>query len=80
MEGCYLLEIIRMDSERNIIKLLKEKASTKQKVYKITKEIFAEIQEILNKKATKLNAEVLDPDVDISYEESGDFDAMLKFS
>ena len=80
MEGCCLLEIIRMNSERNIIKLLKEKASTKQKVYKITKEVFAEIQEILNKKATKLNVEVLDPDVDISYEESGDFDAKLKFS
>jgi hypothetical protein len=69
-----------MDSEKNILKLLQEKSCTKQKVYKITKEVFAEIQEILNAKSTRLNDEVSDADVDISYEESGDFDAKLKFS
>ena len=67
-----------MDSEKNILKLLKEKSCTKQKVYKITKGVFAEIQEILSAKATRLNDAV--SDVDISYEESGDFDAKLKFS
>ncbi len=69
-----------MDSEEKILKLLEEKSSTKQKVYKITKEVFSEIQEILSSKATRLNTEIVDPDVDISYEESGDFDAKLKFS
>jgi hypothetical protein len=69
-----------MDSEKNILKLLKEKAYTKQKVYKITKEVFSKIQEILSDKATRLNTAVSDTDVNISYEESGDFDAKLKFS
>jgi len=73
-----LLKIINMDSEKNILKLLKEKSCTKQKVYKITKGVFAEIQEILSAKATRLNDAV--SDVDISYEESGDFDAKLRFS
>ena len=52
----------------------------KEKVYKITKGVFGEIQEILSAKATRLNARVSDVDVDISYGESGDFDAKLKFS
>ena len=69
-----------MDSEKEILKLLKEKSCTKQKVYKITKGVFGEIQEILSAKATRLNAKVSDADVDISYEESSDFDAKLKFS
>ncbi|MEC7864065.1 MAG: hypothetical protein VX762_02590 [Bacteroidota bacterium] len=67
-----------MDSEKNILKLLKEKSCTKQKVYKITKGVFAELQEVLSVKATRLNDAV--SDVDISYEESGDFDAKLRFS
>ena len=69
-----------MDSERNILKLLEEKSSVKQKVYKITKEVFAEVQEILGNKAKRLNAAISSTDVDISYEDSGDFDAKLKFS
>ena len=69
-----------MASEENILKLLKEKSCIKQKVYKITKGVFAEMQEILSAKATRLNNAVPDADVDISYEESGDFDAKLKFS
>ena len=69
-----------MDSEKDILKLLKEKACTKQKVYEITKEVFSEIQEILSAKATRLNAAVSDVNVNIAYEESGDFDAKLKFS
>ena len=40
-----------MNSEENIVNLLKEKAGTKQKVYRITKQVFSEIQEILIEKA-----------------------------
>ena len=69
-----------MDTERNILKLLEEKSSTKQKVYKITKAVFADLQEILSVKSNRLNMAVSNPDVEISYEESGDFDAKLKFS
>ena len=69
-----------MASEKDILKLLKEKSSVKQEVYKITKEVFADIQDILSVKASRLNDSVFHANVNISYEESGDFDAKLKFS
>ena len=69
-----------MNSEQNILKLLKEKSSTKQKVYKITQDAFSQIQDVLSAKAKRLNTAVSDTNVNISYEESGDFDAKLKFS
>ena len=58
-----------MESEKSIFKLLKEKASVKQQVYRITKQKFAHLQEILSQKAINLNAKFPDPDVNISYEE-----------
>ena len=69
-----------MNSEKKIVSLLKEKACTKQKIYRITKNIFANFQDVLQEKANILNNEVQDKDVEVSYEESGDFDAKLKFS
>ena len=69
-----------MNSEQNILKLLKEKSATKQKVYQITKNIFAKLQEILREKSIRLDESVSDPTVNILYEESGDFDAKIKFS
>ena len=69
-----------MNSEEKIVSLLKEKACTKQKIYRITKNIFANFQDVLQEKAKILNNEVQDKDVEVSYEESGDFDAKLKFS
>ena len=69
-----------MNSEEKIVSLLKEKACTKQKIYRITKNIFANFQDVLQEKANILNNEVQDQDVEVSYEESGDFDAKLKFS
>ena len=69
-----------MNSEEKILSLLKEKACTKQKIYRITKNIFANFQDVLQEKANILNNEVQDKDVEVSYEESGDFDAKLKFS
>ena len=69
-----------MNAEEKIVSLLKEKACTKQKIYRITKNIFANFQDVLQEKANILNNEVQDKDVEVSYEESGDFDAKLKFS
>jgi hypothetical protein len=69
-----------MNSEEKIVSLLKEKACTKQKIYRITKNIFANFQDVLQEKANILNNEVQDKDVEVSYQESGDFDAKLKFS
>ena len=69
-----------MNSEEKIVSLLKEKACTKQKIYRVTKNIFANFQDVLQEKANILNNEIQDKDVEVSYEESGDFDAKLKFS
>lgn len=69
-----------MNTEEKIVSLLKEKACTKQKIYRITKNIFANFQDVLQEKANILNNEVQDKDVEVSYQESGDFDAKLKFS
>ena len=69
-----------MESEERILNLLKNKAGTKQKVYRITKQVFGEIQEVLIDKATSLDAKISDEDFEISYQETGDFDAKLKFS
>ena len=69
-----------MNSEEKIVSLLKEKACTKQKIYRITKNVFANFQDVLQEKANILNNEVQDKDVEVSYQESGDFDAKLKFS
>lgn len=69
-----------MNSEEKIVSLLKEKACAKQKIYRITKNIFANFQDVLQEKAKILNNEIQDKDVEVSYEESGDFDAKLKFS
>ena len=69
-----------MNTEEKIVSLLKEKACTKQKIYRITKNVFANFQDVLQEKANILNNEVQDKDVEVSYEESGDFDAKLKFS
>tara|TARA_B100001758_G_scaffold247943_1_gene268841 strand:- start:5472 stop:6146 length:675 start_codon:yes stop_codon:yes gene_type:complete len=69
-----------MESEKKILELLKNKSSAKQKVYRITKDVFAKIQDILKEKSIRLNNEVSDNDVEVLYEESGDFDAKIKFS
>jgi len=69
-----------MESEKEILELLNNKSSLKQEIYKITKDVFAELQEILKEKAIKLEDGITDKNVSVIYEESGDFDAKLKFS
>ena len=69
-----------MESEKEILDLLNKKSSLKQEIFEITKDIFADLQEILKEKAIKLDDGITDKNVSVSYEESGDFDAKLKFS
>tara|TARA_B100000575_G_C22909793_1_gene528342 strand:+ start:73 stop:747 length:675 start_codon:yes stop_codon:yes gene_type:complete len=69
-----------MNKQENLIKLLKEKAGTKQKVFQITKDVFAQIQDVLVELVDKLNKKISDPKINILYKESGDFDAKIKFS
>ncbi len=66
--------------EDEIIELLKEKACTKQTVYKVTKENFAKFQNVLKQKAERVSSKIEDKDVQISYESEGEFEAKLKFS
>ena len=68
--------------EQEIIKLLKQKSSTKQLVYRKTKKVFNNIQILLNEKAIKLNSIIQkhDKDVEINYSSNGEFEAQLMFS
>jgi len=69
-----------MKKEDQIIELLKRKASTKQEVYKKTKEIFADFQNNLKDKAESINTEIVDKQVQVVYSLDGDFEVKLKFS
>ena len=69
-----------MKSESKIIDLLNNKSSVKQEVYRLTKEHFGVFQQVLEEKVTRLRDYITNKNVTISYEESGDFDAKLKFS
>ena len=61
--------------EDQIIELLKSKASTKQEVYRKTKEIFADFQKNLKDKAKIINSEIVDKQVQVVYSSAGDFEA-----
>ncbi len=69
-----------MKKEKQIIELLRSKASTKQEVYRKTKEIFADFQKYLKAKSKSINNEIDDKDVQVTYSSAGDFEAKLKFS
>lgn len=69
-----------MKSESKIIDLLNNKSSVKQEVYRLTKEHFGVFQQVLEEKVNRLTDCITNKAVTISYEESGDFDAKLKFS
>ena len=69
-----------MNDKEKIIELLKTKASTKQEVYRKTKEVFAEFQQYLKVKSDVINNELSDKDVQVIYSSAGDFESKLKFS
>ena len=69
-----------MEKQKQIVQLLKTKASTKQEVYRITKQVFVDFQEVLKQKEDKINAEIVNKDVQIIYSSEGDFESKLKFS
>ena len=69
-----------MKNKEKIIELLKTKASTKQVVFRKTKEVFAEFQQYLEAKSNIINNELADKDVQVIYSSDGDFESKLKFS
>ena len=69
-----------MNNKEKIVELLKTKASTKQEVFRKTKEVFAEFQQYLKAKSDVINNKLTDKDVQVIYSSSGDFESKLKFS
>lgn len=63
-----------------IICLLETKASTKQYVYRQTKEVFADFQMELKKKLSIVNDSLSDKSVQVYYSSDGDFESRLRFS
>ena len=78
-ESC-LQKHIKMEDE--IIKLLKEKASNKQLVYRLTQSVFSDFQKTLKQKAARIHKTVAseDKNIEISYSSKGKFEAQIKFS
>lgn len=69
-----------MKNQEQIVHLLKTKASTKQEVYSITKQVFANFQERLKQKENEINKEIENEQVQVSYSSEGNFESKLKFS
>ena len=69
-----------MKQQDKIVELLKTKASTKQEVFRKTKEVFAEFQQYLKAKSDVINNKLTDKDVQVVYSSAGDFESKLKFS
>mgnify|MGYP006080829983 FL=1 len=71
-----------MKKESTIIKLLKEKSTTKQLVYRNTKEVFEILVKSLKLKAQSLSLLLSDAadDVELEFTSNGEFDAQLKFA
>ena len=69
-----------MNDKEKIVELLRTKASTKQEVFRKTKEVFAEFQQYLKAKSDVVNNELSDKDVQVIYSSAGDFESKLKFS
>ena len=65
-----------------IVAALKEKSSVKQDIFNITKSVFEDFKRNLNQLHLDLNSEVeqFDERVGLTYKETGDFEAEIKFS
>lgn len=73
-----------MDNECNpqILQLLAEKSSTKQFVYRQTKELFSQFKQVVEKVAESLNAHICDIDANVVVEfmDEGPFECKIMFS
>ena len=65
--------------EDEIIKLLKEKASTKQLVYRLTQSVFSDFQKTLKQKAARIYKAVTseDKNIEIAYSSKVKFEAQI---
>jgi hypothetical protein len=71
-----------MNCNPEILKLLSEKSSTKQFIFRQTKEIFNEFQKMATQVADELNNNICDIDANVvvEYQKLGDFEGRIYFS
>ena len=81
-ERCFLQNLTNMSENKKILELLKSKSSTKQEVFRVTKSVFSELSDILQKKSEVLSEEMKKEDkfVKLDFKSKGDFESHLKFS
>ena len=71
-----------MEKQQLILNTLKEKASTKQSVYRVNQETFELLKLVTEELAKELNTSIqeIDKNVTLSFENKGKFEAKLQFS
>ena len=71
-----------MDKKDEILNKLCQKASTKQVVYRTSKNVFEELKVILKEVAKELDGQLctIDKHVQVEYKDKGEFEAELRFS
>ena len=71
-----------MKNNNQILDLLKTKSSTKQQIYRVTKSVFGEINDVLKNKIERLRAEIIKEDkfVELEYISKGTFESHIRFS
>lgn len=71
-----------VESYEHILKLLETKASVKQQIFKTTSSVFNQFKIVLQEICYDMQHDFskIDPNVEISYSDRGDFEAQLKFS
>ncbi len=71
-----------MNKKKEILNKLCQKASTKQAVYRTSKDVFEELKVILKDVAEELDGQLctIDKHVQVEYKDKGEFEAELRFS
>ena len=71
-----------VESYDHILKLLENKASVKQQIFKTTSSVFNQFKIVLQEICLDMQSDFskIDQNVEISYSDRGDFEAQLKFS
>ena len=75
-------EMEEVESYEHVIRLLKNKASVKQQIFKTTSSVFNQFKGVLQEISLDMQNDFskIDQNVEISYTDRGDFEAQLKFS
>jgi hypothetical protein len=71
-----------VESYQHILKLLENKATIKQQIFKKTSDVFNQFKQVLNEICLDMQADFAGKSqlVEVSYSDRGDFEVQLKFS